>query len=93
MHAGSARDHRRVLILEIAHNDLAEHKRRLLQQNGVCAEYDLPLKRAVEVLKAARIVCMSEVRSRKSAALSNIALRCTLTASLTLARMLVIMAH
>ena len=70
MHAGSARDHRPLLKLEIAPDDLAEHKRRLLRQNGACAEYDLPLKHVVEVLQAARIVSLSKVRTRTSAALS-----------------------
>lgn len=70
MHAGSARDHRPLLKLEIAPDDLAEHKRRLLGQNGACAEYDMPLKHVVEVLQAARIVSLSKVRTRTSAALS-----------------------
>ena len=61
MKAGSGHDCRPVLKLQIAPDDLAEQKRRLLQKNGVCGEHDLPLQRPVEVLKAARIISLSKV--------------------------------
>lgn len=61
MQAGSGHDCRPVLKLEIAPDDLAEHKRRLLQKNGVCAVHGLPLQRAVEVLIAGRIITLSKV--------------------------------
>ena len=61
MQAGNGRECRPVLKLEIAPNNLAEHKRRLLQKNGVCIEHELPIQRAIEVLRAARIVSLSKV--------------------------------
>ena len=68
MQAGSGRQYRPVLKLETAPNDLAEHKRRLLQKNGVCVEHNLPLQRAVDALKAARIISLSKVDCQMSAA-------------------------
>lgn len=54
-------DCHRVLKLEVAPNDLANHKRRLLQANNVRVEYNLPLDFADELVKAARIMSLSKV--------------------------------
>ena len=69
MQADTDRDCRPVLKLEVAPNDLAEQKYRLLEKNGVRASYGLPLKRAEQVLKAARIVSLSKVGCCAPAAL------------------------
>lgn len=52
---------RRVLRFEVAVNDLADHKRRLLEANQVRTELTLPLESAVEPLRAARITSLSNV--------------------------------
>ncbi|KAL3138170.1 hypothetical protein ABBQ38_005396 [Trebouxia sp. C0009 RCD-2024] len=54
------RDCRRVLRLEVAVNELADHKRRLLETNNIRTEVCLPLERATEPLRAARITSLSK---------------------------------
>lgn len=66
------RDCRRVLRLEVAVNELADHKRRLLETNNIRTEVCLPLERATEPLRAARITSLSKVGCCKSMLLLSV---------------------
>ena len=63
---------RGVLRLEVTVNDLADHKRRLLEASNVRTEFNLPLECAVEPLRAARITSLSKVGCCMSAFLVSV---------------------
>ena len=56
-------DRKSALKLEITPNHLAGAKRRLLDANGLRTQFEFPQEAPLNVLRAARVVVLSEVGS------------------------------